>query len=359
MSEKVHISGLMSRRNFVLGAPLMAASLGAMAQSATNNLVSPFNKQMKGFLQKLHDPVMIKEGDTYHVFSSGGWDRTKLMSWRTSKDLINWVDNGPVLTALPAWAKAAVPNGESCWAPDISYVDGVYRLYFSVSTGGSMRSAIGLFTSKTLDKSSPDYGWTDHGLVFETRPGDGFNAIDQNFVIDYEGNHWLAFGSYWTGLKLIPLDKKTGKPKPGDKTIYSIAARPAPDGGDNAIEAAFIIKRNGFYYLFASYDHCCRMNFSDYYVAVGRSKKITGPYVDREGRSMMDGYATTVIAERPYLSHRFIAPGHCGIYQENLGQENGRDLLIYHAYDRDNNAEQTLRISELKWSPDGWPSAEM
>lgn len=341
------------RRSLLIGGT--GAALGASGASlAFAQSMSPnsLNAKLTGDLTPIHDPVIIREGDTYHVFGSGGWSKRPSVTWRVSKDLANWRDNGDPFDAVPTWAKAAIPKAESMWAPDISYVDGRFRLYYAVSTGGSMRSAIGFATTKTLDRNSPDYGWTDHGMVVETFEGGTYNAIDANFVIDAEGNHWLAFGSYWSGLKLIPLDKTTGKPRPGDKTIHSIAYRPAPTGGDNPIEGAFIVQRYGWYYLFASYDYCCKKEASNYYVAVGRSRQVTGPYVGRDGKAMMDGYGTAVIVERPWASSRWRGPGHCGLYHDG-----DRDLIVYHAYDTEHGSVPTLRIAELSWSTDGWPSA--
>ena len=215
-----------------------------------------------------------------------------------------------------------------------------------------MRSVIGFASAATLDRASPNYSWTDHGLVTETHRGGTYNAIDPNFVVDAEGNHWLAFGSYWSGIKLLPLDKATGKPRPGDTTLHSLAYRPAPEGGDNPIEGAFILLRAGWYYLFASYDYCCKKLMSNYYVAVGRSRQVTGPYVGKDGRSMLDGYGTAIIVERPWASTRWRGPGHCGLFHDR-----DRDLIVYHAYDVEPEAVPTLRIAELARDADGWPKA--
>jgi len=104
--------------------------------------------------------------------------------------------------------------------------------------------------------------------------------------------------------------------------------------------------------LFASYDYCCKKEMSNYYVAVGRSRKITGPYLGRDGKSMMDGYGTGVIMERPWASTRWRGPGHCGLYRDG-----DRDLIVYHAYDTAHDSVPTMRLAELAWSADGWPTA--
>lgn len=311
---------------------------------------SSLNDELTGYLQSLHDPVIIREGDTYHVFGSGGWSGTPGVTWRTSQDLHQWTDNGPPFEAVPAWALEKIPGAKSIWAPDISFYNGLYQLYYAVSTGGSMRSVIGFATTQTLDRRSAHYGWTDHGLVVETFPGGTYNAIDPNFAVDGDGGCWLEFGSYWGGLKLLPLDPKSGKPRPGETRLFSLAYRPAPEGADNPIEGGFIFRHANWYYLFASYDYCCRGAKSNYYVAAGRSKDIRGPYVGRDGRALMEGYGTTVIIEKPWGSTRWRGPGHCGLMHDG-----DRDLIVYHAYDVENGDKPTLRISEIEWDAEAWP----
>jgi arabinan endo-1,5-alpha-L-arabinosidase len=339
-----------SRRDLLRTALLAGGSLALPWSLAAAQEALPINDRLTGYLQSLHDPVIIKEKGTYHVFGSGGWSGKPGVTWRVSKDLLDWSDNGSPFETIPDWAQKAIPDAKSIWAPDISYYNGLYQLYYAVSTGGSMRSVIGFATSRTLDKSSRDYGWTDHGLVIETFPGGTYNAIDPNFLADGQGGCWLAFGSYWSGLKLIPLDPRTGKPPPGEKTLHSLAYRPAPEGGDNPVEGAFIFTHAGRYYLFASYDYCCKGVKSNYYVAVGRSANVAGPYVGRDGKAMMDGYGTVVLAERPWGSTRWRGPGHCGLMHDGH-----RDLMVYHAYDAENDAKPTLRIAAITWDADGWP----
>ena len=284
--------------------------IGAGAAFAGPALAAPasLNEQLTGYLAGLHDPVIIREGATYHVFGSGGWWGKPGPSWRTSTDLHVWRDNGSPFDVIPAWAAKAIPGATSMWAPDIHFVDGLFRLYYSVSTGGSMRSVTGFATTPTLDRADPRYGWTDHGLVIESFAGGTYNVIDANFIVDLAGDHWLAFGSYWSGIKLVALDRKTGKPRPG-ATLHSIAYRPAPTGGDNPIEGAFIFSRDGWYYLFASYDYCCKKEQSNYYVAVGRSRSVTGPFLARDGKAMMEGYGTGVLVERPWGSTNWRGAG--------------------------------------------------
>jgi arabinan endo-1,5-alpha-L-arabinosidase len=283
---------------------------------------------------------------TYHVFSTGqAHDPTGLLPWRTSRDLVNWTLNGRVFDEIPKWARDAVPGTRGTWAPDIAYFNGLYHLYYSCSTFGSNHSAIGLVTNKTLDRASKDFKWEDRGLVVKSERGDDFNAIGSNHLIDRDGKHWLCLGSFWSGIKLFPLDPKTGKPFPGDQRKYSLARWPAPE--DGAIEAPFMIELNGYYYLFTSFDYCCRGAATSYYIVVGRSREVTGPYVGRDGKSQMDGYGTVVLQG----NRRFLGPGHQAVLRDG-----DSDYLVHHAYDAEHDGRPTLRIAPIEWTADGWPT---
>lgn len=307
------------------------------------------NDQLTGDIAHTHDPVIIREGKTYYVFSTGG----RYIVSRTSKDLKQWTAAGFLLKEIPEWAKQAVPGTTDMWAPDISFVDGEYRLYYSVSTFGSNRSAIGLATSPTLDPKAKNYGWTDRGLVVQSTEKGDFNAIDPNFVVDAQGRQWLSLGSFWTGIKLFPLDPQTGKPAPGTKP-YSIAQRPAPAGGPAPVEAPFIIPHGGWYYLFVSYDYCCKGVNSTYYTVVGRAKEITGPYLGKDGSALMQGGGTIFLRADLQEKQRFRGPGHMGAFTDKDGQT----YVVYHAYDKDDNGVPKLRIAPVRWGADGWPVAE-
>ena len=229
------------------------------------------------------------------------------------------------------------------WAPDISRWDGRWHLYYSVSTFGRNRSAIGQATSKTLDPRSPGYGWKDEGVVFESKPGDGYNAIDPNVLRVGRKRLVLAFGSFWSGIKLVELDAVTGKALPNAE-VRSLARRPSPD----AIEAPFLARHGRYYYLFASYDLCCRGINSTYKIRVGRSKTVEGPYLDRDGESMLEDGGTLLLA----TEGRVIGPGHCAVLHDR-----GHDLLVHHFYDGEERGVPTLQIRPLLWHRDGWPVA--
>ena len=331
----------------------MQAQAMAQAQAPAQASVAPLSglaDRLAGDLTPVHDPAIIKEGDTYYLFVTTSEENQPpgLIQIRTSKDLLTWTKTGAVFAAIPAWAKREIGGTRGLWAPDISYANGRYRLYYAVSTFGSNHSAIGLATTTTLDPTKPGYGWTDEGVVIVSPRGGDFNAIDPNAFTDADGAEWLAFGSFWTGIKLIRLDPATGKRLAGDGAVHALARRP----GAGAIEAPFLIRHGGFYYLFASYDYCCRGVDSSYYTMVGRAAAVTGPYVDYDGKAMLDGYGQIVLHAKLDASRRWRGPGHPAILHDGA-----RDYIVYHAYDARNKGAPTLRIQSLGWTADGWPVA--
>ncbi|MEZ4675116.1 MAG: arabinan endo-1,5-alpha-L-arabinosidase [Caldilineaceae bacterium] len=293
---------------------------------------------MTGIIQRIHDPVMAKEDSTYYIFSTGS--RIIVIC---SQDMINWAWCGRAFERNPRWIEDAVPDVMDLWAPDISYFNGKWHLYYAGSTFGSNVSVIGLATNVTLDPKRPDYAWVDEGEVIASHRDNNWNAIDGNLVLDQDGQPWLVFGSYWSGIKLRKIDATTGRPATDDDMLYPLAQRFANDG---AVEAPFIIEHDGLYYLFVSFDACCRGVNSTYNVRVGRATTVTGPYRDRDGRPMLEGGGTLILA----AYDRWRGPGHNGIYGED-----GTDWMVYHAYDAKEVGIPKLRIESLGWDDAGWP----
>jgi len=318
--------------------------LQAQAQTAPS-APAPLNAHLAGDIAPVHDPAIIRQGDTFYLFTtSQARDGKGLIHIRTSQDLATWTRAPSAFAEMPAWVQKAVPGARGIWAPDVSFSNGEYRVYYSVSTFGKNRSAIGLVTTPSLEKPV----WTDKGLVIASSQNDDFNAIDPNAFTDAEGRQWLAFGSFWSGLKLIRLDPKTGLRAAEDRKVHAIAARRSP----GAIEAPFVIRRGGYYFLFASFDFCCRGAASTYYTVVGRSKDPTGPYLDRKGRKMSDGGGLLVLHADLDPTRRYVGPGHIAILREPK-----QDYIVYHAYDTQSRGVPTLRIQPLGWTGDGWPVA--
>lgn len=285
----------------------------------------------------VHDPVIARQGSKWYIFYTGVGLRSK-----ESEDGLHWKDHGGIFNRKLDWFRQYVPTaGESIWAPDISLYKGVYYLYYSVSGFGRNTSVIGLASNKTLDREDADYKWEDMGAVINSVESNDYNCIDPNMIVDESGQPWLSFGSFWTGIKLVKLDRSTMKPAV-DAQLVSIAGRP----GNTAIEAPFIHYHDGWYYLFVSFDLCCRKTESTYKIVVGRSKDITGPYLDRSGVEMMQGGGTLIDAG----DDRWRGPGHCAVYQSS-----GSAILVNHAYDAQNDGIATLQIRPLYWDAEGWP----
>jgi arabinan endo-1,5-alpha-L-arabinosidase len=299
----------------------------------------------------IHDPVMAKEGDVYYLFSTGPG-----ITFYSSTDLQNWKLRGRVFSGEPSWAKDVAPsfNGH-IWAPDIAHHDGKYYLYYSVSAFGRNTSAIGVTVNRTLDPDSPDYRWEDQGIVIRSVPHrDMWNAIDSNVIEGADGTPWMSFGSFWGGLKLVKLasDWKTvAEPQ----VWHSIAKRERSVLVDDAkagpaeIEAPFIFKRGDYYYLFISWDKCCRGKDSTYKMLVGRSKSVTGPFLDRNDHDLAAGGGTLLLAG----DSEFAGVGHNSAYTFD-----GKDYLVFHAYENADNGLQKLKILEMKWDAEHWPSVD-
>ncbi|HTU99679.1 MAG TPA: arabinan endo-1,5-alpha-L-arabinosidase [Luteitalea sp.] len=300
----------------------------------------------QGLLTGAPDPtgvaVKTPTGQTVFYVAATG----KGIQLLKSTDLVHWESAGRVFQdAVPEWAKRDVPGTEGIWAPDLSFHDGLFYLYYSVSTFGSQHSVIGLAVNRTLDASNPDYKWEDRGKVIESSAGKtDFNAIDPALLVDEQGRWLLFWGSHWTGLKVVEVDKATGKPKAG-APIQAVAGR--PDTKSHAIEAPFVLFHGGYYYLFVSWDGCCDGAKSTYKVAVGRSRNATGPYVDAAGKAMLEGGGTIVLQG----DERWRGPGHNGVLEDG-----GRQYLLHHTYDVQHlDAQRILQIRTLTWGADGWP----
>jgi arabinan endo-1,5-alpha-L-arabinosidase len=296
----------------------------------------------EGFNQRIHDPVIAHEKDTYYVFSTGSF-----VPFICSKDKVVWEFCGRVFKRNPAWTRDINPNLVDIWAPDISFFDDQWHLYYAVSSFGSQNSAIGLATNVTLDPNSPDYEWVDQGQILRSQEGDPWNAIDPNLVLDQNGEPWLAWGSFWDGIWMRKIDRATGQLDPSDSSVHHLADRSTGPDGTSAIEAPFILFRGGHWYLFVSFDQCCQGVASTYNVRVGRSDALTGPYVDRDGVPLAEGGGTLILT----AYGQWKGPGHNGMLFED-----GMHWMVYHAYDSKQIGISKLRIESISWDAEGWPS---
>lgn len=286
-----------------------------------------------------HDPTMIEADGVFYRFWTGDY-----IPVATSTDLMHWRNADPVYrSGYPDWSNdwlGSIPGQEFNfpWAPDVSSFGGRYHLYSSFSAVfGQNISCITHLT--TTDIASGN--WTDHGPVICTDGSQPYNAIDADVGFDEEGKPWLSFGSFWDGIMIFPLDEN------GDRVgteLTRIAAN------RDSIEAPVLLRRCGFYYLFVSFGLCCpgegrSVNQLSYRVAVGRSRSITGPYVDRNGVSLVEGGGSVILEG----DGTFAAAGHSDVLVSD-------DAIyhLYHAYRRPTGAAE-LRIVEMRFDDEGWP----
>ena len=352
----------------VWGAGLLLAALCACvpSQGAMQSEDAPAAFALSGDVRGTHDPAIAKDGGTYYVFATGvaakgataDSDRTRLpqLPVRCSTDLHVWHRCGAVFAEMPAWIRARSPRTVELWAPDVSYFAGEFHLYYAYSVFGKNTSGIGLATNKTLDPASPRFKWVDRGLVLESKITDDFNAIDPNVVLD-GGKPWLSFGSFWAGIKMRRLDEHTGLLSQRDTRLFALASRGAPAHVTNvdaelppdneAVEAPFVFPHDGWFYLFVSWDLCCRGVKSTYQERVGRSRSVTGPYVDRDGKPMLAGGGTQVLA----ANAAWVGPGGASLLHLPEG-----DVMVFHAYSAKDGAS-SLQVARVVWK-EGWPMVE-
>lgn len=205
-------------------------------------------------------------------------------------------------------------------------------------------------------------------IVASKEKRDNWNAIDPNFVIDDQDQPWLVWGSFWDGIQLVRLDTamhvvEGEKPRTiarrynldSQDAKASLPINPNPPknptsdyAGPNAIEAPFIFKHDGWYYLFVSWDYCCQGSKSNYRVAVGRSKTVDGPYLDSKGIDMRYGGGNLFLEGD---KKEYEAAGHCAAYTFE-----GQDIFICHGYSVAQNGASVLVQRPIRWTSDGWPT---
>jgi arabinan endo-1,5-alpha-L-arabinosidase len=331
-----------------LGALAFTAGANAQSESARTNAnrihpALPLEQSASRGITTRDPSSIVKCKDEYWVFYTG----RGVPSYH-SKDLVSWERGPAVFNTAPEWIAGTVPENRnlSCWAPDIIKLGDRYLLYYSVSSMGKMTSAIGLATNPTLDPNDPAYQWTDQGTVVRTKDGqagDAYNAIDPSVFHNSDGSLWLTFGSYWSGIKMIQLDPKTGKRMAPDSKLYSLAY-------NDSIEASYLCQHDDYYYLFVNWGSCCQGTNSSYNIRIGRSQTITGPYLDKVGSDMLKAGGSLFLAA---TNGPLFGPGHAG----TLNAKDKNWFTSDFEGDIRMNGRATLAIMPLRWNADGWPEA--
>ncbi len=287
-----------------------------------------------------HDPSGLQKGadGRYWQFTTG--DQIYMAY---SPDMITWTSGGTVFPrgSYPSWIKTYVPTFTGdFWAPDVIYMNGYYYCYYSCSSFGSSKSAIGVVRNKTLVQGSTDYKWEDLGMVVYSDDNLDINAIDPALFQDSDGKVYMTYGSWFGGIAVIEIDPATAKVKAG-AGLHKVAG-----GGHKDWEAGYIVKEGSYYYMYVNRGTCCDGVNSTYYIVYGRSTSPTGPYLDKAGVDLNNGGGTTVLSK----SGKYIGPGHFGLLREG-----GNNFVSIHYYDGEANGAAKLDILTMKTGSDGWP----
>lgn len=281
--------------------------------------------------QNLPDPTIIKAEDgNFYLYATEG---TKNVPIYKSANLTEWHFVG---TAFINYTRPNFePNG-NIWAPDINYINGKYVLYYSMSVwGGTWTCGIG-----TAVSSQPQGPFIDNGKLFRSNEINVENSIDP-FYIEENSKKYLFWGSF-KGLYAIELADD-------GMSIKSGAEKKQIAG--TAFEGTYIYKRGDHYYLFASIGSCCNGVNSTYKLVVGRSTSLMGPYVDKNGKSMMANGYSLVIENNT----RFVGNGHCS---EIVQDKDGSDWIFYHGIDVSNPTGRVLLLDQVLWDKANWPYIE-
>jgi arabinan endo-1,5-alpha-L-arabinosidase len=287
----------------------------------------------------IHDPsTVISESGRYYTYGTG--NGIPILS---SDDGWTWKRSGSLMSAVPggkAGPETLARGGANTWAPDVIRIGEQYFVYYS-APGTQPKSAIGLLAGRTLDPASPNYRWEDRGPVVWSDGVEDSNAIDPGVLFDKtDGRLWMVYGSYFGYIRLVELDPETGLRRfPGRKPV-NVAINS---------EASILIQRDGWYYLLVTHGSCCQGANSTYNIRMGRSRKVTGPYLDNMGIDMIEGGGKLFASSRG----RNVGPGHFGLL--DLGDDAEKFSLHYEA-DLDRGGVSVLDIRPLLWR-DGWPVA--
>jgi arabinan endo-1,5-alpha-L-arabinosidase len=287
----------------------------------------------------MHDPSTVIQADgRFYVYATGNG-----LPAFASDDGWTWRRAGSVMQAVPGGRPGRdviARGGNNSWAPDVIQVGDRYLLYYS-APGTQPKAAIGLLIGKTLDPGSPDYKWEDGGPVVWSDGVEDSNAIDPGVLRDpTNGTLWLTYGSYFGYIRLVELDPKTGTRLHPERTPINIAINS---------EASVMIFHEGWYYLLVTHGSCCAGGNSSYNIRMGRSKKVTGPFIDNMGVDMIQGGGKLFAGS----SGRHIGPGHFGLLDLGDGVQK---FSCHYESDLDRGGASVLDIRPLLWR-DGWPVA--
>ena len=271
----------------------------------------------------IHAPSTIAECEgKYYTFGTGGGGLISPDGW--------------------TWKGGAVRPGGGA-APDVMKIGNRYLVIYGATgggLGGGHNGRILTMWNNTLDPNSPNFKYPE---PIEVAASDGLednDAIDPGLLLDPNtGRLWVSYGTYFGNIRIIELDPNTGERIKGNKEQ------------DIAIdcEATDLIYRNGWYYLLGTHGTCCDGVNSTYNIVVGRSRSVTGPYMDNVGRDMLQGGGKMVIA----AGDRVVGPGHFG---RTIIDEGVEVMSCHYEADFNQSGRRVLGLRPLLWKND-WPVA--
>lgn len=293
------------------------------------------------------DPAVLRAPDGYYyAYATQGEANGRMLNIQVarSRDLRRWQRVGDALPVKPGWARRT----QDFWAPDVSRRDGRYYLYYSAKPDAALDDTARGLCLGVATAPRPQGPFTDSG-----RPllcGEGFVNIDP-FAYDdpRTGKKLLYWGSGFGPIKVQELGPDRLGFVAGSSPVPLVSVVETEDPADyrRLVEGAWVVQRDGWYYLFYSGDNCCGPK-AHYAVMVARSRSATGPFENRPG-------GPVILA----ADDRWLAPGHNSVIQDEAGQ----DWILYHAVDRrrprdkasdDINTRRVLLVRKLDWQ-DGWP----
>lgn len=271
----------------------------------------------------IHDPSTIMECEgKYYTFGTGGGGLISEDGW--------------------TWHSGAVRPGGGA-APDVVKIGDRYLVAYGATgggLGGGHNGVIYTMWNRTLDPKSPDFNYSEPVMVASSDGIEDNDAIDPGLLLDpNDGRLWMSYGTYFGFIRLVELDPKTGKRIEGNQPI-NIAID---------CEATNLMYHDGWYYLLGTHGTCCDGPNSTYNIVVGRSRKVTGPYLDNVGRNMLEGGGRMVIA----AGGRVVGPGHFGLIDLGDGIQK---MSCHYEADLDRGSISVLAIHPLLWK-NGWPVA--
>ena len=249
--------------------------------------------------------------------------------------MVDWTYLGECFT--PEGRPTFVPGVKYLWAPDINRIGKQYVLYYAMSKwGGEDSCGVGVAYADCIE--GPYTCINGNGKLFRSFEIGVRNSIDPFYIKD-RGKHWLVWGSFH-GIYAIELTRDGLAVKPGAEKV-KIAG--------SAYEGAYIYKRKGYYYFFGSTGSCCDGERSTYRTCVARSKRLLGPYVDKEDRPLLENNHEVIL----HSNARWAGTGHNG---EIIVDDAGQTWLPYHAYDKlEPEKGRKVLLDRIQWDEDGWP----